>query len=128
MLNRPTESELLELAQIKVDKDAPLEDRVIHMHFFLDGHDWYVSEYDPRRRHFFGYMIPNDDYHLARWGYFCFDELDRARKNANAEVVRNTSWHPKKAIQIDRIRDVYAWQKNLQRRLRNAKQKIARNT
>jgi hypothetical protein len=127
MINRPTESELLKLAQINIDKNTPLEDRIIHMHFFLDGRDWYVSQYDPQRRHFFGYMIPNDDYHRARWGYFSFDELDRTRTRAKIEVVRNTHWKPKRAIEVDRIRDVYTWRKNLDKALRKAKQKIARN-
>ena len=127
MINRPTESELLQLAQIKIDKNTPLEERVIHMHFFLDGHDWYVSEYDPQRRHFFGYTIPNDEYHRARWYYFSFDELCRMRAKANAEVIRNTDWIPKRAIEVDRIRDAYTWRKNLDKSLKKAKQKIARN-
>jgi hypothetical protein len=127
MINRPSESELLKLAQIETDKDTPLEDRVIHMHFFLDGHDWYLSEYDPQRRQFFGYLVPNDDYHNARWDYFSFDELCRMRAKANAEVVRNTHWKPKRAIEVDRIRDAYTWRKNLNKSLKNAKRKIARN-
>ena len=127
MRNRPNESELLELAQIEIDENTPLEDRMIHMHFFADGHDWYVSEYDPQRRHFFGYMIPYDDYHQARWGYFSFDGLDRTRTKANAEVVRNTHWTPKQAIDIDRIRDAYTWQKNLKEAQRKAKRKMTRH-
>lgn len=56
MINRPAESELLKLARIKTNKNTPLEDRFIHMHFFLDGHDWYLSEYDPLRRTFCPYL------------------------------------------------------------------------
>jgi len=127
MINRPTESELLKLAKIEVDKDTPLEDRVIQMHFFLDGQDWYLAEYDPKRRRFFGYFVPNDDYHNARWDHFSFDELCQMRAKANARVVRNTHWVPRRAIEVNRIRDAYTWRKDLDTSLKNAKQKIARN-
>jgi hypothetical protein len=121
MINRPTDSELMKLAEIRIDKNNPLEERVIYMHFFLDGHDWYLSEYDPQRRIFFGYMVPNEDYRNAGWGYFSIDELDRMRAKANTEVIRNTHWKPKRAIDVDRIRDAYTWRKNL----KEAKRKLA---
>ena len=115
MINKPAESELMKLAEIKIDKNTPLEDRVIYMHFFLDGHDWYLSEYDPQRRVFFGYMVPNDEYHNARWDYFSIDELDRMRSKSDTEVTRNTHWEPKRAIDVDRIRDAYTWKKNMEK-------------
>jgi hypothetical protein len=127
MINRPTESELLELANIKIDKEGPLEDRVIYIHLFLDGHSWYVSEYDPKRRRFFGYMIPKNDYLNARWDYFCYDELCRMQGEIHDEVVRNIDWEPKRAIKVDSIRDSYKWRKDLDKGLQKAKRKIARN-
>lgn len=121
MINRPTESELLKLAGIKSGKNRPHADRVIHMHFFLDGHSWYMSEYDPKSRRFFGYTIPNDEYHNARWDYFSFDDLCRMRTKAHGEVVRNTHWNPRRAIEVDRIRDVYAWRESMGEDLGRAK-------
>ena len=128
MLNRPTESELLKLAGIKIDKNTPLEHRVIHMHFFLDGHDWYLAEYDPQRRRFFGYWVPNQDYQRARWDFFGLDELDQMRNGTNAQLVRNPHWKPKRAIDVDRIRDAYAWRRNLEMGLKKAKRRIARDS
>ena len=127
MINRPTESELLELANIKIDKNTPLEDRVIYMHLFLDGHSWYVADYDLKRRRFFGYMIPNNDYPNARWDYFSFDELCQMKGRIHSEVVRNIDWKPRRAIEVDSIRDAYTWRKDLDRGLIKAKRKIARN-
>ena len=123
MINRPTESELLKLARIKINKNTPLEERVIHMHFFLDGHDWYVSEYDPQRRTFFGYRVPNDEYHRAGWDHFSIDELYQMRGHENRRVTRNADWTPRPALKIDRIRDAYTWQNDRKR----PKQKRPRN-
>jgi len=115
MINRPNESELLKLAQNKIHKNTPLEERVMHMHFFLDGHDWYLSEYDPLSRTFFGYVVPQDQYHKAGWSRFSIDDLYQMRGHKNRRVTRNTDWIPRRAMEIDRIRDAHAWQ-NSQRR------------
>lgn len=112
MINRPKESELLKLSQIKINKNTPLEERVIYMHFFLDGHDWYLSEYDPLRRTFYGYIVPRDQYHKAGWDHFNIDELNQMRDHKNRRVTRNTDWIPIQAIKVDRIRDAYTWQNN----------------
>ena len=127
MINRPTESELLKLADIEIDKNTRLEDRVIYMHLFLDGNSWYMAEYDSKRRRFFGYMIPNNDHLNARWDYFSFDKLCRMKGKIHSRVVRNTDWKPKRAIKVDSIRDAYTWRKDLDKGLKKAKRKIARN-
>ena len=111
MRNKPTESELAELCEIPIAKNTPLEERVVHMHFFLGNSDWYVSEYDPQRQMFFGYFIPNNDYEKAGWGQFSLEELDRLRSGRHGEVVRNLDWKPTRAMEVDRIRDAYGWTK-----------------
>lgn len=92
--------------------DAPLEDRLIHMHFFCGGHDWYLAEYDPSRRTFFGLFVPDEDYRNARWDHFSFDELERRGPSESDEIVRNLDWTPKRAHQVDRIRDACGWTKH----------------
>ncbi len=111
MRNKPTESELAELCDIPIAENTPLEERVIHMHFFLGASDRYVAAYDPQRQMFFGYVIPNNDYEKAGWGQFSLEELDRLRLDPDVEVVRNLDWKPKRAMDVDRIRDAYGWTK-----------------
>jgi len=101
--------------QIKIDKNTPLEERVIHMHFFMDGHDWYLSEYDPISRTFYGYYVPQDQYHRACWGRFNIDDLYYMRDHKNRRVTRNTDWMPRRAMDIDRVRDAHDWQKSQRR-------------
>lgn len=87
----------------------PLEDRVIHMHLFCQGRDWYLAQYDSSRRIFFGLFVPGQDYANARWGHFSLDELEQRGTMTGQEVVRNLDWVPKRAFQVDRIRDACGW-------------------
>ena len=111
MRNKPAESELAELCEIPIAENTPLEERIIHMHFFLGNSDLYVSAYDLQRQMFFGYFIPNNDYEKAAWGQFSLEEMDRLRLAPDLEVTRNLDWRPKRAMDVDRIRDAYGWTK-----------------
>ena len=113
MINKPTESELLELANREVDHSTPPEDRMIYMHFFLDDCHWYMSEYDPVSRRFFGCMIPGSRYHKFRWGHFSFGKLCRMKGKIHSRVVRNMDWKPRVAMQVANIRDAYVWREGL---------------
>ena len=111
MINRPTESELAQLCEIPAAENTPLEERVVHMHFFLGNSAWYMAGYDPRSQVFYGYVIPDNDYARAGWGRFSLSELDRLRQGADDQVVRNLDWKPKRAMEVDRIREAYDWGK-----------------
>jgi hypothetical protein len=56
-------------------EDVKLEDKIVYPHFFIGGTDWYICEYSPEERLFWGYIILNNDYQMAEWGYISFDEL-----------------------------------------------------
>ncbi len=74
----------------------------IHMHFFLGGCDWYVAEYDKESQNFFGFVILNNDYLNAEWGYFNFSELCELKVQF-VEVDRDLHFMPTKAKCIDKI-------------------------
>lgn len=109
MRNRPTESGLAGICRVNEGTEVPLEDRIVHMHFFCDGRDWYLVEYDPVRRVFFGLFVPDKDNLNARWGHFSLEELAQRGTPTGQEVVRNLDWIPKRAFQVDRIRDACGW-------------------
>ncbi len=67
MWNPPTPLQLLKLPRLYSTEKIPLEEKVIHMHFFLGGCDWYAAEYDPNERIFFGYAILNNDLDNAEY-------------------------------------------------------------
>jgi len=89
-----------------------LEDRIVHMHFFCEGRDWYLVEYDPLRRVFFGLFVPDRDDRNAQWGHFSLEELTQRGTATGQEVVRNLDWTPKRAFQVDRIRDTCGWRRH----------------
>lgn len=109
MWNEPTEQDLELIPQMYSTGHLPIKDAMVHMHFFLGGCDWYVTEYDPGERRFFGYAILNGDLDNAEWGYISFDELRGLRVNPGLEVDRDCYWKPKKASEVENIAQGEGW-------------------
>ena len=104
MYNEPKEQELQKLPALYSTEEIPLGDKIIHMHFFIGNCDWYIAEYEPNDRLFFGYALLGDDYQNAEWGYISFDELRTVRTPRGFEIDRDLHWKLQKARDIDRIR------------------------
>ena len=104
MYNEPTQKELEEIPRLYSGEDVSLLDKKIHMHLFIGNCDWYIAEFDPADRLFFGFAILGDDYQNAEWGYISLDELLALRTAQGFEIDRDLYWQPKKAGEIERIR------------------------
>lgn len=90
MWNEPTEKDLVALPRIYETESIALDEKIIHMHFFIGACDWYAAEYDGEDK-FFGYVILNGDLDCAEWGYFSLEEL----KSINVkgfEIDRDLYW------------------------------------
>jgi hypothetical protein len=74
MWNEPSQSRLDAVPRLYETENIPLKNKLIHLHFFIGGCDWYVAEFDGEDT-FFGYSILNLDYPNAEWGYFSLAEL-----------------------------------------------------
>lgn len=101
MWNKPTAKQLEKLPKLYSTENIKAENKVIRMHFFIGGSDWYVAEYDPATRQFFGYAVLNNDWQMAEWGYISLDELMSIRKEG-IEVDRDLHWKPIKFKNIKR--------------------------
>ena len=66
--NEPTLEELAQIPPLYSTDKIPAQDKIIYEHFFIFSSDWYIAEYDPRSRIFFGYVILQDDFQNAEWG------------------------------------------------------------
>lgn len=108
MWNKPNKDELLQLPAFYTTEHVPLKEKVIHLHFFIGGCDWYAAEYNPESQTFFGFAILNDDLEMAEWGYFSLEELDQI-KIQFLEVDRDLHFSPVKSIDIERIREAHHW-------------------
>jgi len=105
MWNEPTEEELAKLPPLYSTEDTPLEDKVIYMHFFTGPANWWMAEYSPEQRLFFGYADLGDP-EMAEWGYIDYDELRELRYGPGgaSEVDRDLYWEPKPVREIPEIR------------------------
>jgi hypothetical protein len=72
MWNVPSEKRLAKIPTKSEDVNA-LE-KVVYLHFFIGGCDWYVTEFDQEDT-FFGFVILNNDLEMSEFGYFSFLEL-----------------------------------------------------
>jgi len=108
MWNRPSTEELVRLPAFYSSEQVPLKEKIIYLHFFLDGCDWYACEYSPEERIFFGFVMLNNDYEMAEWGYFSLEELANIEIQY-LEVDRDLHWKPRKAIEVEEIRKAQGW-------------------
>lgn len=85
MWNIPSQSRLNKIPLLYETEHIPTQDKLIYLHFFIGGSDWYVAEYDGDDV-LFGYVVLNDDLDFAEWGYFSFSELKEIRVNGWCEI------------------------------------------
>lgn len=74
---------------------TPLADKVLHLHYFTGGHDWYVAEVDPATGEAFGLVIVNGE---REWTYFRLGDLEAVRSQVlgagrYAHLVERDCWY-----------------------------------
>lgn len=111
MWNTPTKQRLEKIPRLYETEDIPVRDKLIYLHFFIGGCDWYVCEYDGDDL-FFGFAILNDDYEMAEWGYVSFSELKAISIDGYFEIdcVREENWQVQKASEIEKICLAQGWE------------------
>jgi hypothetical protein len=108
MWNKPSDSELAKIPAFYSSEEVPLKEKMIYMHFFIGGCDWYACEYSPEEKCFFGFAILNGDLDNAEWGYFSLEEL-ASLKVKFIEVDRDLHWKPTQAKNIEKIALAQGW-------------------
>jgi hypothetical protein len=108
MWNEPRKEQLKKIPRLYETEEIPLEDKLIYLHFFIGGSDWYIAEYDGKDL-FFGYAILNGDTEMAEWGYVSFKELRSLRIPPGFEVDCDQYWEIRKASQVDKIKGANRW-------------------
>ena len=113
MWNIPSKKRLAKIPRLYETEQTPLREKLIHLHFFIGGCDWYVAEFDGKDT-FFGFAILNNDYQMAEWGYVSFRELKEITIDSWLEVDCETEdvWTVKKASEIDTIKIAQGWAKS----------------
>src|SRR5512143_3111894 len=103
MWNVPSGERLKKIPRLYETENQPIKDKLIHLHFFIGGCDWYIAEYDGEDL-FFDYAIFNQDYENAEWGYISFSELKEIKLNGWQEIDCELEefWKVKKASEIEK--------------------------
>lgn len=102
MWNAPSKEQLSRIPGLYETEHVKAKDKLIHMHFFIGGCDWYAAEFDGEDL-FFGYAILNNDYENAEWGYFSLQEL-KSIKLGFVEIDYDLHWDIRKASEIEKIK------------------------
>ena len=109
MWSTPTKKRLDKIPRLYETENIPLKEKLIYLHFFFGGCDWYVAEYDGEDL-FFGYTILNGDIINAEWGYISFSELkDINIKGFEVDCEKAAFWKIRPAIEVDQICEAHGW-------------------
>jgi ribosomal protein S27E len=108
MFNKPSASQLASLPQLYQTEDIQLKDKLVYLHFFIGGTDFYICEYNGTDT-FWGFVILNGDYEMAEFGYINFDELKSIRANGWQEIDRDMHWQVRSTNQVKKICIAQGW-------------------
>ena len=64
MWNEPSTERLSKIPRLYETENIKAQDKMIHLHFFIGGCDWFVAEYDGQDL-FWGFAILNQDYEMG---------------------------------------------------------------
>ena len=78
---------------LRATEHVPLGAKIVHLHFFIGGCDWYVAELDDETWEAFGYANLGDPQN-AEWGYFSLPELETVVVGPGFVVERDLLWTP----------------------------------
>ena len=111
MWNKPTKDRLSRIPGLYETEHIPLEDKLIHLHFFIGGCDWYIAEYDGADITW-GFAILNNDLQCAEWGYISLSELKSVRAGfMEVDCELASYWRIRPACDVDKIRQAHPhWQ------------------
>jgi hypothetical protein len=108
MWNAPSKRQLATLPRLYQTEAVALKDKIIHLHFFIGGCDWFIAEFDGDDL-FFGFTILNQDYQNAEWGYISLSELKSIKIQGWLEIDNDLHWKVRPAKEVDLICEAQRW-------------------
>lgn len=100
MLHEPTEEELSKVPGLYSTEKVPLSERNVYFHFFCGNSDWWILEYDPKDRLFFGIA----KIFVYEFGYISFDEMRDVKAFGVMEVERDLNFEIKKVKDVEALK------------------------
>ena len=104
MWNIPTQDRLDKIPRLYETEGSELKDKLVYLHFFMGGCDWYIAEYDGDDL-FFGYAILDGDTINAEWGYISLKELKSIKIHfLEVDCELEEYWQVRPASRIEKIK------------------------
>lgn len=107
MWNEPSKEILSKIPRLYETEGIKLKEKLIYLHFFIGGCDWYIAEYDGEDM-FFGFVVLNNDLANAEWGYVSFSELKSISVHF-CQVDNDVHWTICRASMIEKICEAHGW-------------------
>ncbi len=109
MWNTPTKDRLNRIPRLYETENVDLKDKLIYLHFFLGGCDWYACEFDGEDT-FWGFAILDSDFQNAEWGYFCLSEMRDIRvRFVEIDCELERYWRIRPASHVNKICQAQGW-------------------
>lgn len=103
MWAKPTKADLASMPKLGETDGKSNATTIVQGHFFVAGCDWFVTEYDPVDRLFFGFAILNGDYQMAEWGYISLTELEELNVSF-MQVDYDKHWDKPQVQHVEKIK------------------------
>ena len=110
MWNEPTKKQLEKLPVLYSQDNIKTRNQKIMMHFFIGNCDWWVTEYSPEDRIFFGFCNLGDP-QMSEWGNVSLDELIDF-KMGSMQIERDMHWKVRPASKVKEIVRMCDWMMN----------------
>lgn len=75
-------------------QDKKGKEAVAYLHYFLGGSDWYITEYNEEEYTAFGFVVLNQDWQMAEFGYISMQELTKSMPLNRPSIELDFYWEP----------------------------------
>lgn len=105
MINAPTMEQLDKLPRLGETENIPPEDKIVHLHFYINQCHWWAIEWDGKDT-FFGYVFLIGWLPDVEFGYFTLSELQKIKIDDWLEVENDQTWIPRAVKDVGQIREI----------------------
>ena len=89
------------LPKLYATENIKAEEKIVHIKYFTPDSNWswYITEYSPEDKIFFGYVIGLE----KEWGYISLTELEQTTGPLGLSIERDTSFQ---STQVKNIKEI----------------------
>jgi hypothetical protein len=97
---QPPAAVLGKVPKLYMTEDVPLDEKILHLHYFASSADWYIAELDPETYLAFGWA--DLGFGMGEWGYIDLVELAVVEAGLIRAVERDCYFTPGTLAEVKR--------------------------